>query len=339
MALSRTSTLVVGAGPYTVQRAFAYASVLGSTCDSDFGCESGHCSEGVCCDSACTEDCYSCLGAMKTQAGTGGMTGRCGAAAKGKNPRQACAAIDECGQTGLCDGAGACEVQNTKTPCGRTPSCATPTSAIGPSYCDGRGRCDQVQSVACATGYRCVSNQCPMSCVDEDDCDRANGYYCFEQSCATGPRCASDKTFAYDALGNKVQCKASETCVEGECRSPDTAGTSDCITTLDCEPGYLCDLLKHVCVPSDAAAETPEADTPDCASSESCDTAHGYVCHPTKHVCVLKSDIESISATTSTQGCSTTPLNQSSDRIGSSSLCLLLFFLRKKRHAKRNRLS
>lgn len=121
------------------------------TCTADRDCRSTHCVEGVCCDTACSGTCVSCLASRKG----GGIDGVCGFVVEDTDPRDSCSAgaPDGCGQTGQCTAAGACKVEADGTPC--------------------RG------------GYLCADGVCGATCVDDSGCDRANGYSCVEGYCRT----------------------------------------------------------------------------------------------------------------------------------------------------------
>jgi len=64
-----------------------YGKELGETCSTDFECFSGHCADGVCCDTACDGGCVACRAALKGS----GEDGTCGTVPDGTNPRFMCA--------------------------------------------------------------------------------------------------------------------------------------------------------------------------------------------------------------------------------------------------------
>jgi hypothetical protein len=94
----------------------------GSTCSSPSDCASGFCSEGVCCDSACTGTCRSCK--------LPGRIGTCSPFQAGSDPEK------ECGV-----GSGICQ-----STCDGLGKCAFPTA-----FCGRCGRCDGAGT--CAEGY------------------------------------------------------------------------------------------------------------------------------------------------------------------------------------------
>ncbi|HEY0712949.1 MAG TPA: hypothetical protein VGF45_09770 [Polyangia bacterium] len=124
----------------------------GATCNASLGgkdCKSGHCIDGVCCDTACTGTCNAC-----TQAKTGQRNGLCAPVRAGTDPDEECLAEapTSCGKTGVCDGQSACRVYPDGTSCGT-------------GCCSGGGNRDGVCSYVCRAG-RCDRN----NPVEQDTC-------------------------------------------------------------------------------------------------------------------------------------------------------------------------
>lgn len=67
---------------------------LNATCAADFQCDSGFCSDGVCCDNACDSLCESCVLA--------GSEGLCTFISLGQDPDNECTNEDVCGGDGTC---------------------------------------------------------------------------------------------------------------------------------------------------------------------------------------------------------------------------------------------
>jgi hypothetical protein len=57
----------------------------------------------------------------------------------------------------------------------------------------------------------------------------------------TGGRCSDDGTNALDGDGNLVEECAPYYCVNGRCEDA-------CVSTTDCQPGFLCDTPQERCV-------------------------------------------------------------------------------------------
>jgi MYXO-CTERM domain-containing protein len=84
----------------------------GASCEADAFCESGHCADGVCCDSACDGACVSCV--------VKGSEGECKAIAAGTDPDNECSGEAVCDGVDRCvsfetRGNGLCTVEPSKT--------------------------------------------------------------------------------------------------------------------------------------------------------------------------------------------------------------------------------
>lgn len=169
----------------------------GKACLAGSDCTTGHCVDGVCCDTACTGGCQACSQAKKGN----GSDGVCGAIAAGVDPDGECTASAEstCGLDGACDGAGACRRWAAGTECA-AGSCASGTETH-PSTCDGAGTCVSNGTTACAA-YACGPTACKLTCAGDGDC--AAGSYC------AGVACVAKK-------GMGVPCSAGRECATGSC--------------------------------------------------------------------------------------------------------------------------
>ena len=138
-------------------------------CVHDSECSSGHCVEGVCCDTACTDRCHSC--ALLNS------PGKCTQEPAGVDLRNECGAADTC--TGTCGGNGDCIGAGPGSMCARNV-CTDGAHGVGPAYCASAGApCSNaaVTSFDC-TPYACAPafGACVTSCANSTDC--ANGYTC-----------------------------------------------------------------------------------------------------------------------------------------------------------------
>src|SRR5262249_7646214 len=108
----------------------------GSACSMASQCQSGLCVDSVCCNSTCTGLCQACSAAKKGQ----GSDGSCGPVVSGADPDSDCTQAPQstCGQTGFCNGSGACELYASGTSCG-SPVCQG--NILKPQICDGLGTC------------------------------------------------------------------------------------------------------------------------------------------------------------------------------------------------------
>ena len=145
----------------------------GMPCERAAQCGSGFCTDGVCCNMACKDACYSC-----DQAGSLGM---CKAIATGQDPGNECPvqAIGTCGNLGGCNGRGACIKHPVGTFCGYG-SCMNRTQ-FGNSTCDGMGGCRRGPGMSCGN-YACNGNLvCWTVCANNAQC--APGRTCNIHAC------------------------------------------------------------------------------------------------------------------------------------------------------------
>jgi hypothetical protein len=248
IALSSPATLLVSASP----TAYVFARPLGVECDSDDNCESGHCADAVCCDTACEGACYSCLGSGHTQTGSG--NGVCQRADSGSNPRVGCQSSGTpCGLTGVCDALGACAFANSGATC-QEAACTSASSSVDVSLCDGTGKCVTPEETPCGP-YVCQKGACAKPCSSNAECDSAAGFYCFSGACVRGARCSEDSKSAYDDRGNQSDC------FPMLCQG--VACLRQCSVTADCAVGRTCQ--DGACAPS-------------CNDGTDCDVSSGLYC-------------------------------------------------------------
>ncbi len=137
---------------------------LGVKCSLASDCESGHCVEGLCCDSACTGGCLTCA--------TATQLGRCAPRPAYATPRDSSCtrqAVSTCGRTGFCDGSGGCALQDSGTHCAAR-ACLSSSLLQPVRTCDGRGSCIAEKPIACAP-YMCIGTTCSVpSCRETKDC-------------------------------------------------------------------------------------------------------------------------------------------------------------------------
>lgn len=138
-------------------------------CSKASDCPSGHCVEGICCDTACTDKCYSC--ALITS------PGKCTVSPIGVDLRNDCGPALQC--LGTCDGTGQCIGAGAGTMCSRN-RCTSQGGGVGPAYCPAPGaKCDLASAVPfdCAP-YVCepAFGACRTGCASSLDC--VNGFVC-----------------------------------------------------------------------------------------------------------------------------------------------------------------
>ena len=167
----------------------------GQTCGAASECASTHCVDGVCCNSACDGTCMACN--VPTSLGT------CSAAPAGTDLHNDCSwqASSTCGNTGTCDGNGACAMYPDGTVCAATYCMA---GVVHPaSTCNGNGSCEAASTISC-NGFTCDSSGtgCETTCNQSTPC--MSTHFCSSGQCIE----------KYDA-GH--QCTYDAQCQSGNC--------------------------------------------------------------------------------------------------------------------------
>ena len=105
----------------------------GTACTDDMGCDSRHCVDGFCCDSACAEPCHSCS--------LPGAQGICTAIGEGQDAQGDCPQepTSTCGRTGKCGPASTCALYTDGQACAAA-GCASSAQSSART-CDGAGAC------------------------------------------------------------------------------------------------------------------------------------------------------------------------------------------------------
>lgn len=272
----------------------------GTACTTGNQCALGFCVDGVCCDSACGGTCQACS-AVKKGSGTDGM---CGPVKAGTDPNNQCAdqGVASCGQNGMCNGAGACQVYASGTPCGGTCS---GNSAEG-KVCNGSGSCVSASGSTDCAPFACSGGTCKTSCATVNDC--AAGFQCVSGTCKNvrnnGEACTDSgqclSNFCVDGVCCNSACtglcQACSTAkkgsgADGACgpiganRDPDDecaeqAATS-CGTTGMCNGSGACQLHPSGTTCGSPICQGTVLKTPNCNGSGTCTTpATGQDCFP-----------------------------------------------------------
>lgn len=168
----------------------------GEQCDLARQCSSEHCIDGVCCNSACGESCFSCAAVH-----TGKPDGTCSPVLAGSDPRDSCAVSGgTCGHDGMCDGTGNCRLAAANMPCG-AESCQA-GSYTPPRFCDGKGSCGPTAASKSCSPYSCGGTKCNTTCIDSSNCSA--DHYCSSGSCTA------------KLLAGSV-CSTADQCISGFC--------------------------------------------------------------------------------------------------------------------------
>jgi hypothetical protein len=135
-------------------------------------CESGHCSDGVCCSSACDRTCSSCV--------LPGLVGTCVNAPAGEDPRKDCSAEtpDTCGRAGGCNGLGDCLMYELGTEC--TPLACRDGIESAAGRCSGPRNCQAGESRLCSSN-QCSKGRCLQGCSVAAPC--LAGFECVNAEC------------------------------------------------------------------------------------------------------------------------------------------------------------
>jgi hypothetical protein len=231
--------------------AYAKKPCTPSACTVDDDCKSGHCTDGICCDSACDGECEAC-----TAAKTGKTDGTCLPVAKGKDPDAECGILGSgvCKGTATCDGASACRATTFGKDC-KAAECQDDVTLAAPATCTATGECG----------------------AETTSCDP---YTCDAKAIACRTRCAKD-----------TDCAEGAVCTDGECqRLPDgdaCAAANEC-TSGFCADGVCCDKgcdgQCETCAVSGsegtckAIEGTPQGDRPACDGEAPCQgTCNGLI--------------------------------------------------------------
>jgi hypothetical protein len=170
---------------------------ISKQCNVDSDCGSGHCADGVCCNTACTGTCLACTAVKKG----GGTDGTCGSIALGLQDLNA---TTTCTGTSACDGANNCKKTNGQF-CTTGSQCVSGTCLDG--ACCGSASCPTCQSCGLSGNGTCTNldldqpdnfpaNACTgtHTCSGNGACLLANGQPCMTNSeCADGACSGSPK--------------------------------------------------------------------------------------------------------------------------------------------------
>ena len=255
IAACRTSTAAKadagGAGQIGVDAAPAVS------CAAAADCASGFCSDGVCCDQACTGTCQACA-----RAATGVPDGVCAPVMLGMDLHDDCAAeTSACGHDGECDGKGACGLAPRGRQC-RPAACSDSHTFQAAGLCDGSGVCVPGSQTSCQAQLCDDVSGCAKPCTDDAACP--NGSTCISGTCQ--PRRV-----------NGQACAANSDCTSGFC-SPeqiccDTACTGLCTACAMAATGQPDGTCAPVRAGIDPREDCPKDNPATCGRNGSCDGA------------------------------------------------------------------
>lgn len=220
-------------------RAFLLGANDGQACTADVDCGSGHCVDGVCCDTACgggAPDCEACSAALN-----GMRDGVCSPAISGTECRPS---------AGRCDPAETCNGSSRACP---VDALAGVSEVCRPSMhpvCDPEERCDGASVDCPMDGWASVDTACgtvPSGACDLPDHCQGDGPRCVELYVERGVACNSEPvTGACDTAdvctGDRPDCPP--TFLSGfECRA----------STGGCDPPEVCSGTAADCPPDEVS--------------------------------------------------------------------------------------
>jgi hypothetical protein len=180
------------------------------SCACDAECQTGFCTDGVCCTSACNDKCKSCS--------LSSSLGDCGFIPAGVKPADPAICVvvlpTTCGQDGTCDGQGGCRKYVRGTEC-HAGTCDG-DAISGALVCDGKGSCAPGASTLCVP-YSCDPgiSRCATTCTTNAQC--AAGQQCVNKSCGkkmNGSTCSGDDDCTSGHCTDGVCCNVA--CAGGE---------------------------------------------------------------------------------------------------------------------------
>ena len=189
------------ANSYCVKGICVPQKKLADACGAASECLSGFCADKLCCNSACSGECSSCIGAD-----TGGKNGTCGAVTAKTDPAGECNLPPQstCGAKGSgCNGNAAkphCIDWDSGTEC-IAQVCKDAEHVTPPGTCDGDGTCKPATTADCQ-GYQCQAKACLASCSGDGEC--AATHYCDAKTCLAKKK-------------NGDSCGATNQCISGFC--------------------------------------------------------------------------------------------------------------------------
>jgi hypothetical protein len=273
----------------------------GQGCNNDGQCLSDSCVDGVCCNSDCNAECYSCQVA--------GSVGTCTVVGQGDDPDPDCLSNERCDGSGSCllvDGQSctndgqcvsgscadgyccnssctaecySCGLTGTEGTCTVVPSGFDPDPDCGPGeQCNGLGACLKNDGGGCTLPSECLSG----NCVDNFCCGTTCTAECY--SCGlTGTE--GTCTVVPPNEDPDPDCNTGELCDGGgNCLKQDgetCGGPGECLSNL-CVDGYCCNSdCTTTCYSCQVAGSegtctaVPTGEDPDsdCNSGEACDAS------------------------------------------------------------------
>jgi RHS repeat-associated protein len=265
--LTSGKVLIAGgnSGTATVNLGRVYDSSFGLGCTSNSQCTTGFCVDGVCCDTACNNNCDAC--------NLPNLVGTCSPSPSGTTCRAA---------TGACDVAEVCNGSSVTCPADALAPATTTCRAAAPGGCDVAEACTGTSSACPADGFAPATTTCRAAAPG--GCDVA------ETCTGTSGACPADgfappTTTCRAAAG---ACDLAETCTGSSAACP-VDGFAPATTTCRAAAPGGCDVAE-ACTGSSATCPTDAkvADNTSCNDNNACtqaDSCHDGQCSGTGVVC------------------------------------------------------
>jgi MYXO-CTERM domain-containing protein len=222
--------------------------LLGQACSVYTDCASGHCADGVCCDTDCNGKCKTCK--------LNNSKGRCANTPTGEEDPVTCES--DPGQGRFCDATGTCT--NMAKPTGK--SC-TASGQCASTYCIDGFCCNSACANTCYTcGNPGAEGYCQAIKVGEQDHSATTVCDAGDQYCTGGGACSNNKLPNGKACTMASQC-GSNFCVDGICCGSACLGTCQACNVEGNEGS---------CVNLKAGSQDMSA-TVTCAGAQYCDAA------------------------------------------------------------------
>ncbi len=223
----------------------------GQPCAAAGECESGFCSDDVCCNESCAAPCKAC--------NLVGSVGTCALVPSGEDPRGNCNddGPASCKQDGSCDGTGGCRRHAAGAVCA-PPSCSGSTRTLA-SRCDGAGAC--------------VPPAAPQSCAPYV-CNPATGDC--HTMCTTSMMCLAPNPCSGNSCGKKPvgqPCMAAADCNSGFCQQGVCCQTACAGLCRSCALSGSAGSCTNVPAGADPLVQCPDDGIASCDRDSSCDGA------------------------------------------------------------------
>ena len=230
----------------------------GSSCISSWQCHSGHCVDGVCCDTMCGGGLADCMACSK----------KAGAAADGSCGPLVSKTFTCRAATGDCDAAEVCSAKSAACPADELEAPGTVCRASA-GDCDAVEKCSGTSATCPADSFKSGATECRKA---SGDCDLS------ETCSGSSAGCPADevKPASVVCRASAGDCDVAENC-SGKGKSCPTdsfkAATSQCRASAgDCDVAENCSGSSASC-PSDgyeAAGKKCRKATGDCDAAETC---------------------------------------------------------------------